>query len=220
MPLKNFLLDLFFPLNCLGCGAPGVRLCEKCFRRLKFTDKKYDLKTPALDKLFIAGDYDEPLLAELIKKFKFQPLADLGEPLARFLSLFWTGASFALDGLNASNQTEPILVIPIPLPRRRERWRGFNQAEKLARPLAEHFDYELNRNLKRQTHSAPQSSLGERERAQNIKDVFAWRGLSLKNRSVILIDDVATTGATLNEAGQILREAGAAQVYGLVLAKG
>ena len=71
MSLKSFILNILFPLECLGCGEEGFYLCEKCFRNLKLNDKKYILKTPYLDEIFIAGDYDDKVLADLIKKLKF-----------------------------------------------------------------------------------------------------------------------------------------------------
>ena len=91
--LKKILLNLFFPLECLGCRTEGFLLCENCFRQLKFSSDnrtKY-LKTPDIDKVFIAGDYEDLLLAKLIKKFKYDFIIDLGPLLARFLITFWRG---------------------------------------------------------------------------------------------------------------------------------
>lgn len=219
MSLKSFLLNLFFPVECLGCLAPGAWLCEKCFRSLKFTNRKYSLSTPDLDALFIAACYDDPLLSELLKKFKFQPCPELGPILGRLLIMFWPGASFGRPEF-ASATDSPILVAPVPLSDKRRRWRGFNQAEILAIPFAAHFHYRLSRDLKRIRHRRPQTELSEPERTVNVRDAFLWTGSSLSGRTLILIDDIATTGATLNECARILKEAGAAKVYGLALAKG
>jgi ComF family protein len=221
MGLKSFLLNLLFPINCLGCGQEGDWLCSACFKKITFGQRqKMNLKTPDLDQVFIAGDYNDPLLAGLIKKFKYNFISALGPILARWLIMFWSGqiVSQAFGGDN-------FLVIPIPLARKRARWRGFNQAEIIAREFSAAFGYPLNcRDLKRSGRRRPQASLGEKERLNNIKGVFSWHGKPLGEDSsgttIILIDDLITTGATLNEAARTLKAAGAKQIYGLILAKG
>ena len=220
MSLKSFCLDLFFPVECLGCRVGGAWLCEKCFRSLKFTDKKYNLSTPDLTELFMAGDYNAPLLADLIKKFKFHPLPELGPFLSRFLIMFWSGISFQRTEFSLLESQPKILVIPVPLSPKRKRWRGFNQAEIIAAPFSRYFNYQLCLNLKRVKHQAPQSSLNEAERATNVQGAFRWDGSGLDGQSLILIDDIATTGATLNECARTLKKAGAGRIYGLALAKG
>jgi len=241
--LKAFILDLLFPLECLGCGREKAWLCPACFRRLKFghekiidREKNNNLKAPALNKIFIAGDYDDALLADLIKKFKYHFLTALGKPLADFLTIYWSGqlTLLNLDNLPAADEAmfpsrsriipDNVLIIPIPLSKKRRRWRGFNQAEILARGFAAHFGYELSDRLKRIKHRPAQASLNERERLKNISGVFAYDNSSpaadISGRTIILVDDVVTTGATLNEAALALRAQGATKVYGLVLAKG
>ncbi len=217
--LKTFILNLLFPIECLGCGREGSWLCQDCSRRLQFEDsrkgddkaRKNRLKAPALDKIYIAGDYDDALLANMIKKFKYHFVTALGQPLADFLSLYWSG-QLAL--------TDIPLVIPIPLSEKRRRWRGFNQAEILAREFAVNFSYPLTNGLKRIKHGRPQASLSETERLKNLAGAFDYAGPDLTGRTIILIDDVITTGATLNEAALALRAKGAKIIYGLVLAKG
>lgn len=226
----SFFLDLLFPISCSACARAGEYLCPDCLSRLKFNEKNYFLDTPNLDRLYIAGDYDDKLLAELIKKYKFNYQQKIGPYLARFLCSFW-------DQLRREKQLPEIaplelLVIPIPLSKKRERSRGFNQSTILAQIFCDYFSYALNENLKRIKNRPPQSSLNEKERAKNIKNVFAWsedilelkanakKPKILENKTIILIDDVVTTGATLNEAAKILKAAGANKVCALVLAKG
>jgi ComF family protein len=218
MSLKSWLLDLIFPVECLGCQREGDWLCDACLRQLKFSgqEKAAGVAVPELDQIFIAGDYDDPLLAAALKKFKYNFIAALGQPLSRFLILFWQG-QLALPG--NSRLTEATLI-PIPLSKARRRWRGFNQAEILAQKLSEAFGYSVDEHLQRNQTAQPQASLNADERAVNIKGTFAWIGADLGGRQVILIDDVATTGATLNEAAGVLKAAGAGRVYGLVVAKG
>ncbi len=217
--LKNFLIDLLFPIECLGCQTEGVWLCPNCARELKCGSPE-KLELPALDNIFIAGDYEDPLLAGLIKKFKYNFITALGQPLADFLSFYWSG-QLGLACLKPEiSFPADLIVMPIPLSQKRLRWRGFNQAEILARELAANFSYELSLELTRTKHGRPQATLNGSERTDNIKGAFAYTGPQLDSRSVIIIDDVATTGATLNEAALVLKAQGADKVYGLVLAKG
>ena len=216
---KSFLLDLLFPVKCLACGQEGAWLCESCFRKLKFgaPETKHRLIVPELTAIFIAGDYDDPLLSELIKKFKYNFLTGPGKVLGRFLILFWQGQLSANRNLAVA---EKFLLLAVPLSKKRRRWRGFNQAEILAQELAESFSYPLGQELKRVGHQKPQAELSEQARLANVRDAFVWTGASLAGQTILLIDDVVTTGATLNEAAKALKAAGAAAVYGLVLAKG
>jgi len=113
------------------------------------------------------------------------------------------------------------LIIPIPLHPRRERWRGFNQAELIAREIADYLHLEMSvGELIRVKHRKPQTKLNKKDRKNNIKNCFFWRGSGLSGRDIVLVDDVATTGATLNEAARILKENGAGRVWGLVAANG
>lgn len=219
--IRGFVLDILFPIECLNCHLEGAYLCEKCFRQIKFNDTldlkcaRQNLKTPDLEKTFIAGNYEDKLLRSLIKKYKYGFIKPLGEILTRFLITFW---NFQNDSQNKI--PDSLLVIPIPLTNKRLSWRGFNQAEILAREFSRHFNYDFSLNLKRQGKQAPQAKLNETERLNNIQGVFSWTGENLKGLDALLIDDIATTGATLNEAAHILKEAGAGSIYALVLAKG
>jgi ComF family protein len=218
MSLKSWLLDLLFPIECLGCRREGEWLCANCLRRLQFNgqDQAAALHFLNLDKIFIAGDYDDPLLAAALKKFKYNFIAALGQPLSRFLIIFWQGQLALPDNLKLDHP----LILPIPLSKKRLRWRGFNQAAILAQEVAAAFNYSLDEHLQRNRTSRPQASLNEAERAINIKNSFVWTGANLQGRDLILVDDVVTTGATLDEAARILKAAGAGKIYGLVVAKG
>ncbi len=174
---------------------------------------------PNIDEIFIAGDYDDKLLSDLIKKFKFSFILDIGVILSRFLIFFWRQIEFSRLEFKSSEETN-ILVIPVPLSKKRKRLRGFNQSEIIAEKFCSFFSYSLNLNLKRNKNNKPQSSLGEKERAENIKDSFVWRGNDLSGKTIILIDDIITTGATLNECALVLKNSGAKKIYALVLAKG
>lgn len=229
--LRGILLNLFFPIECLNCQAEGEYLCQKCFRQIKFNDSsemkqaESNLKIPSLEKIFIAGDYEDKLLKNLIKKYKYGFMKPLGNILARFLITFWNFQEetkqneIKQDKMKNKIPTD-LLVIPIPLTAKRLRWRGFNQAEIIAREFSKYFAYKFNSDLKREGKQNTQASLNENDRLENIKNAFTWSGENLKGKNILLIDDVVTTGATINEAAETLKKAGAGAIYGLVLAKG
>ena len=240
---RDFVLDLIFPIECFGCGREESWLCEPCFQKLKLKERQYcfhckkenkfgefceDCRSDYfLDGCLIAGDYEDKSLAGLIKNFKYKFIKDLGSDLGRFLSLFFRNLkSRAVDLSPRAGKYDFLfdfkgsLILAVPLARQRMRWRGFNQAEVLRAEIYGEATEEKTGRLARIKHKKPQAKLSEAERKENIKGCFAWQGENLSGRNVILIDDVATTAATLNECARVLKENGAGEVWGLVVAKG
>lgn len=194
-----------------------------------------------LDGVWIAALYDDKLISQAIKSLKYHFISSLAGVLGKMLISFtdklinkagiasrnlkdgvaWQDFNQARNAPLAILNFKDNLIIPVPLSGKRRRWRGFNQAELLARVVAEKYSLEMdNRDLIRIKHKKPQAKLNEVQRLENIKDCFAWQGGNLNNRNIILIDDVVTTGATLNECAGILKANGAGEVWGLVVAKG
>ncbi|MFA6417421.1 MAG: ComF family protein [Patescibacteria group bacterium] len=213
--LKKFILNLLFPVICISCRREtraSDYLCGDCFKKLKFYGGQANLKLKFIDELHIAGDYDNRSLASLIKILKFNAVPGVSKTLVAWLSLFWQGLA-VLKPLN-------LLVIPIPLSNQRLKRRGFNQAEIIARGLAYNFNYELNLELIKIKNTKAQSSLSAKKRSSNLVDAFKWSGQTPINQDVLLIDDVITTGSTLNTAAETLKLAGAHKIIALVVAKG
>jgi len=195
----------------------------------------------SLNGVFIAALYDELLISRAIKSLKYRFVGGIADDLSKLMILFVdrllehgrvlkSGLASGVDWRNfkrAENLPLVILnfkdnlVIPVPLSKKRLRWRGFNQAELLAQKVAKKYGLALdNNNLVRIKHKKPQARLNEIHRLENIKECFSWRGSNLNKKNIILIDDVVTTGATLNECAKILKASGAGEVWGLVVAKG
>jgi len=110
------------------------------------------------------------------------------------------------------------VVVPVPLHAERERERGFNQAQVLAAPLAEALGLELRRTVLRVRPTPSQVGLSRQQRRVNVRGAFA-AAERLTGQAVLLVDDVTTTGSTLGSAAAACREAGAAAVYGVTLAR-
>lgn len=113
------------------------------------------------------------------------------------------------------------LIVPVPLSKKRRRIRGFNQAELIAADLSRLLSIPADTvHLKRVVDTRPQKSLGTRERRENLKSAFAWTGQDLSGKNVLLVDDIYTTGNTIDSAARILRKAGAQKVYFLTISIG
>jgi ComF family protein len=251
--VRDFILDLIFPKECLGCGREGVWLCKKCFTKIPLNTELFCLgcNRPTdhgqicpycqrhffLDGIWVAADYKNEILANLIKIFKYHSAREIKDILGRLLLSclhnLLINQTFLIDFVTkqkTSKRNLPmiladwptnILLIPIPLHRRRQRRRGFNQAALLAEIISKKFSLPFSENqLIRIKHRKPQAKLKKIARQKNIQNCFRWQGENLNQTNIILIDDVTTTGATLNEAAKTLKQAGAGEVWGLVIAKG
>lgn len=245
----NFILDIFFPKKCLarladgrGCGKNNIYICDDCLNKIElsknnscpFCDRPIPdtricqkcRKIHHLDRLFWAVPYSNPLVKELIRIFKYHYIKELANPLAQLLikclTLCW----------KSDFQHKPAIIVPIPLHKRKLRERDFNQAELLAKNVAEYFSVPLENALTRKKYTPQQARTknhkARRESLENAFEInpeFAKKCVAknknlLKEKIVILIDDVSTTGATLSEAAKVLKRAGAKEVWGLVIAKG
>ncbi|MBI2592964.1 MAG: ComF family protein [Candidatus Colwellbacteria bacterium] len=165
--------------------------------------------------VFAASSYENEILRNLIHQFKYNHLEALGAPLGRILIRYLETVEISLH--------HPV-VIPIPLHPRRLRSRGFNQAEELARIVGSHLQLPVETGiLKRIKNTKSQIGLKNHdERRENIKNCFEVSSQNkekVKNRNVLLVDDVYTSGATVEEAEKVLRRAGVKDVKVLVLAK-
>ena len=155
----------------------------------------------------------EGVIKELIHIFKYGKKISLSGYLSSLLVDF---CSESVDMLSFD------AVIPVPLPWWRGIERGFNQAEELARPLVREWDMELlTGHLLRNRASTPQSTLSRLERLMNVQGAFRVKHPGgIAGANILLVDDVITTGSTLNECAKVLKEAGAASVGAVTLAKG
>ena len=208
-PFCGACFTSFLPIQsplCPVCGRafragnPADHVCEDCLRRRTFFKKA---RAPYL--------YEGALMTA-IHDFKYGGKTSLAKPLGLLL------ASFTKTWLEPK---EGLLLMPVPLHPRRLRQRGFNQSLLLAREVAEALDADLDfLSLTRIKHTKPQTELGSEERSRNVRRAFqVLKREAVKGRSVVLVDDVATTGSTLNECARALKKAGCLEVFCLVLAR-
>ena len=215
---KAQILELLFPSRCLGgCGTSGVSLCERCLSMLPRAPVDHDLP----DYVFPIFDYQNEAVKKVVKALKYRGNPEIVRLCARVLHeeiLEQLGDAFMFGG------EKKFILVPIPASGPNRRTRGFNQCELIVRELVRGDSGTIcisgNRVLGKNKQTAPQTSLKKRkERIANIKgSIFVNKPLSVKNKAVILIDDVATTGATLREASRVLCEAGAKEIFAFTVA--
>ncbi|MBI3305099.1 ComF family protein [Candidatus Parcubacteria bacterium] len=222
-------LSLLFPRQCVGCGTEGAYLCSACAARL--------VKLPGLTclacgrrrpdgrtcgacrkKLNLTGlvaslSYGDPLARELIHELKYQRVREITTILAHLVA--GTLREFA------PHLTRDAVFVPVPLHPSRLHERGFNQAELLAASLAATFNLPLVPAIIRTRRTKPQVELSNPDlRRANVAGAFALSGNArILPRVIVLVDDVATTGATLSACARALRSAGAREVWGVVVAR-
>ena len=190
-------------LSCIVCGLPlpdGGARCRDCRRARR-----------AFRFLRSAGVY-EGSLGRMIRTFKYEGREDLAEPFARLLAELWEGEP-RLAPVDA--------VVPVPLHWIRERLRGYNQAAVLARAFGRETGLPvLESALKRRKATKSQTELRRGERQENVKDAFdARRSEELRGKTILLVDDVCTTGATLEACARALKKGGARRVGALTVAR-
>ncbi len=227
--VKTFVLDLLFPKLCFGCGVEGVSCCEACRSRMarpapacpvcskrNFTGILCTscAEKSGLRRFLAPFSYRDPLVRELIHTYKYAGVRGLAALFADEIAAFLEAYGIR------PNKT--FLLVPIPLHRSREARRGFNQAGLLARALGEKLNLPVAHALKRRRATEEQVHMESYEkRRENVARAFRITDPTLVNeKSIILVDDVSTSGATLSEAARALRAAGAKTVWAIAVAKG
>jgi len=218
--IRNFLLDLLFPKFCFSCQREGSYLCKDCKATLDILRSHQKYNTEHLKDLYWALPYQNPLVKNLIGKFKYKPFVrSLSKPLSLLIinhfQLIENPPSFLGGG-------SEFILIPVPLEKRRLKWRGFNQAEELAKELSKFLKIPMVGNcLLKIKNTFPQVELSEEEREKNVLGAFLVKNKNgIKGKKILLVDDIFTTGSTLKECARVLKESGAREVVGVVIARG
>lgn len=208
MLLKN-ILDLLFPINCVLCKKEKTHCCENCFSKIPlFSDP-----SPTHEILAAAQHCENSPLAELIHRFKYDGAKEIGELLASLT-----------NGIRKKNSSllQNAVLLPVPLHWRRQNMRGFNQSEILASEIGKIHGIATKNLLIRHRYTRPQIELSGSARKKNLIDAFSYKNPEKRldpSLTYFLIDDVCTTGATLYECAKVLKEHGATQIFGFVIAR-
>lgn len=223
---KEVALNLLFPQRCIGCGSEGEVFCLSCRTALPRIMPPLCPRcgNPQVDGLICSScagchaDIDgirspfrfEGVIRQAIHQLKYKHLRSLATPLGELLSEYLVANPVPGDAL-----------VPVPLHRKRLKERGYNQSDLIARELSKITKLPvMNDCLVRQRQTPPQARTATvDERRSNVVGAFACRDERMKGKSVILIDDVCTSGATLNACAATLKTHGAGAVWGLTLAR-
>ena len=219
----NDLLQLFYPPICLGCQtiielqSELSVLCENCLHNLKRVPDNYireevirRLNPCYLDNIVTIFEFDQTVQI-LIHEIKYRKAKKLAYRLAAYA---YEQIHIAVPWQNGD------LVIPVPLFRIREKERGFNQSSAIARGFFLDSNFSLQTQIiLRDRSTLSQTELKRDERMKNVHEAFTVLQPELiRNKNIVLVDDVVTTGATLNECARVLKDTGVAKVWGLTLA--
>jgi ComF family protein len=237
------LADWLFPPRCRACGTwiqgadaayfcsicrAGIQLvrhplCSICGR--PFPDASGDdhpcaaciTRAPYFNRArawacYPREELEGPPLRKVVQRFKYGRKISLGKPLGRLMAL-------ACEDFLRECRAD--LIVPVPLHPKRLRWRGFNQSVLLGRHVSRVYAIPMDPFvLVRCRETAPQTELTEQERRRNVRGAFAVSAERAPlDRRILLVDDVYTSGATVNECSRVLRRGGAAAVYVLTLAR-
>ena len=219
-------LDLLFPVRCAGCGKIGVLWCASCQAAVHAVPQpvcvRCGLPQPRAGRCALcavgefhvsairaAALYAEPL-STAIHRFKYEDRPELHAPLGGLMITYWQGRTVTAD-----------LVVAVPLHENRLQTRGFNQSQLLAETLCAGTGLPLLRPgvLVRHRETQQQMLLGPAERHSNVDGAFGWQGPDLSGCKVLLVDDVATTGSTLEACAAALLAAGASKIWALTVAR-
>jgi competence protein ComFC len=229
--LLQFILNFLFPPRCASCRREGDFLCKKCIqsfqkktiRPLSCRDNawKKDSEFEYLDGLIYALDYAKnPQIQAAIKQFKYK--------FTQELVLHFQDLLVEKLGELTMIKNRSVLLIPIPLHKRRLNGRGFNQATVIAKAIEKTLTLvTVAEILVRNRHTDQQARLNKTERKNNLKNAFSLNKKYEQNMNkkivqesiVFLIDDVCTTGSTLESATKVLKENGFKKIHGLVVAR-
>jgi ComF family protein len=211
----NSILEMLFPSRCIGCNFRGEILCSNCLDNLKLVERQTEENIIAL------YDYRDPIIKKGIWKLKYHHSPYLGK---KFGELLCESFLEEIDQLKTFSKGSSVFVIPIPISKNKHQARGYNQSEIISRAFC-HFKsdstFELKNNiLFKKINTIPQARLTNRnKRLKNIKGAFEIKNeKQIKGKTIIIIDDVTTTGGTMLEAIKILKKSGAKKVIGFAVA--
>ncbi len=217
--------DAIAPAFCVQCGTSGGWLCSVCAEQIFLVKEQVCYRCSKLSEhgktcercrrhtelngVIVATHYESGPVRELVHKLKYEGLTDLAGILGWIL----------FQG-TVVKEWKDWVVVPVPLHPSKFSSRGFNQADLLASRLAKYLKlpYQIKW-LRRVRATETQTELTRSHRQVNVYKAFSARG-DLRGRKILLVDDVMTTGATLEAAAQALKDAGARQIWGVVVARG
>lgn len=197
--IKELILDILLPKYCIGCKREGQYICDNCELFLSETPN-------SINNLFTVWEY-EGIIEKAIWKIKYDGTFHIIDELVE--------KAFGKIELNLPQDT---CITYVPMYKEKERHRGFNQAELIAKKIGEITERKVIKLLDKVRDNKSQVGLSPKERIENVKDLFSFSG-SFCPKNVLLVDDFYVSGATIRECQGALRENGVKNIWGFALAK-
>lgn len=208
MNFFDYALEIIFPPKCGICGKIGEGyICNNCYNMFVINKiyKNYNRERFHMLKY-------EGIIRDKLIEYKFNDKPHLYRMFYEILIKDKNACDF-LKGYD--------IIIPVPIHKKRKSLRGYNQSELIAKKLSDRFKMPMYIDvLKKQINTIPQSSLGKKARKSNAQNVYKVDNMQkIKNKNVVILDDIYTTGATANECIKVLKDAGAYRVGIITIAK-
>jgi len=223
--LVRSVIDWAFPPACAGCGQEGEIFCSECLASIipikQPTCRYCSLSIAKAGICTRCLEVDHPY-TEIVSYAVYAGNLRSGIHALKYQNNFWLGDVFSnlLIRLLEDKNWPIDVVMPIPLSEERLQQRGYNQAALLSSPIAKHFSWKHDqRSLVRVKENHSQVALTREQRFENVKSAFLAEPAKQSNLSVLLVDDVFTTGATITEAAKALTAVGFINIYAITLAK-
>ena len=215
--LKKIIKDYIFPVYCLGCNKEEKWICENCLKQISEseTTEFFDKEKSGVKILFSALPYNEASLSgRALKVFKYDFSEEIFDFFIPVIKDYFLGRKKYFTNID--------VIIPIPLHPRKQAERGFNQSEKIAEIVGGVLDKEvLGGAIYRVKYTKNQARLNKKEREENIKNAFEVNKKNdFSNKTILLVDDVFTTGSTIHECGSLFKEKKVKGIYAFTLFRG
>ncbi len=213
--IKNFILGVLFPSKCIGCELKDEILCNNCVQKIKLTERETE------NNILAVFDYRDEIIKKAIWELKYHHKKYVGEKLGKLLY------EFLIEDISDLKTIVPgrsIYVIPVPISNKKTKYRGYNQSTSIAKGFCSQSGigiFELkDKIIFKKIDTIAQAKITNRKRRlENVHGVFDIKDKEIvKGRTIIVIDDVTTTGGTINEIIKILKKSGAKKVLGFAVA--
>jgi len=220
--LLKSLVNFIFPPKCIFCNklldiTAMINICPSCYERIPFYDSvvrrdNFFLENGGCDKFVCACHYSG-IIKDAIIRYKFFNKPSYCETLAFLLSE---------KIKEMTNIGDFDIIMSVPLHKNKQNSRGYNQSLLISKYISKIFNIpDVSASLQRVKDTRSQSLLDKEQRRDNVRDAFEVKDMAkVKGRNVLLIDDVLTTGSTLDECSRVLKQSGAKMVVGAVIATG
>ncbi len=227
LPFSHWrIIDLVYPPFCCNCGKIGYEICPECFIKIETTHNQN--VCPVCGRIIITGSncsnclklhplFEQArswgiytgVLKQVVQNIKYNRGFGIIEYITKPIVQLIKNWGISVD-----------MIVPIPLSKKRKTERGYNQSVLIAKPISQHFNIPMEElALIRSMETRSQVGLNYKERITNVKNAFCADNSICNNKSILLVDDIATTFSTLNESTKALKLAGAQKVFCFTVAR-